>query len=205
MADVRQSIIEHATHLFARNGFDGTSIQAVAVAVGIKRPSLLYHFGSKDELREAVIMQVLGHWKDELPNLMAAATSGEDRLQAGLKAIIDFFRADPNRARLMVREMLDRPREMRALFIEHLRPWVSLVTDYIRQGQASGMVPSDLHPEAYIIQCVNMAVGTVASGELEAAMIADDGELDTDTLVQELTRLARTGLFVSIPHPLHHD
>lgn len=201
MAEVRQRILEEATRQFAVNGFDGTSIQAISASVGIKRPSLIYHFGCKEDLRHAVLMQILGHWKDELPKLMTASTTGENRLQAGLALIIDFFRADPNRARLVIREMLDRPREMRALFVEHLRPWVSLVTETIRQGQASGMVPGDLNPEAYVLQCVNMAVGTMAAGDLEVAMIASEGELDTDALVRELTRLARTGLFVSIPHP----
>ena len=58
---------------FARDGVDGTSLQVVADAVGIRKPSLLHHFPSKTALRDAVLDELLAHWKDDLPRAMAAA------------------------------------------------------------------------------------------------------------------------------------
>ena len=42
--DVRSEIPYTATRLFAAKGFDGTSLEATAEAVGVRKPSLLYHF-----------------------------------------------------------------------------------------------------------------------------------------------------------------
>ena len=196
-SDVRARIIEEATRLFAEDGFNGTSIQAISEAVGIRRPSLIYHFGSKDELRREVLEGMLAHWKRDFPALLEAATTGEDRLEAGLAALIRFFRDDPARARLVIREMLDRPDAMRELFLRHLHPWTNLVTDYIRLGQSQGTVCADLDADAWVVQIVSMVISTVAAGGVAGAILHDNTLCDIDAQVHELLRIARVSLFVS--------
>jgi AcrR family transcriptional regulator len=51
-------ILDRAAALFARHGFEQTSVQAVADAVGLSKAGLLHHFPSKDALHEAVRAQV---------------------------------------------------------------------------------------------------------------------------------------------------
>jgi AcrR family transcriptional regulator len=48
-------ILDRAAALFARHGFEQTSVQAVADAVGLSKAGLLHHFPSKDALHEAVL------------------------------------------------------------------------------------------------------------------------------------------------------
>ena len=136
--DVRTRILVEATRLFASRGYDGTSIQEIAEAAGVTRPTLVYHYGSKEQLRDEVLGTMLSRWRDELPRVLAAAQTGSDRFRSALGALISWFRADPHRAALLVREMLDRPDAMVALFREHLQPWTSLVTDYVRRGPRPG-------------------------------------------------------------------
>ena len=85
-ADVAQRILDQATRLFARHGFVGASLRDIAVAVGIRKPSLLYHFPSKDELRAGVLEQMLTHWNEAVPRILRAATTGPDRLTANCYA-----------------------------------------------------------------------------------------------------------------------
>lgn len=186
-------MLAEATRLFAEQGYDGTSLQNVAEAVGIRRPSVLYHFPSKDALRDAVLANMLAYWRDAIPSILTAATSGGDRLDRALKAMASFFVDDPNRARLLAREMLDRPDAMRALFAEHLRPWTSLLTQTIRMGQEAGSVRPDLDPEAWTLQIVHAAIGAVAVGPVGAHMLADPP--DTARQLAELVRTATVSLF----------
>jgi AcrR family transcriptional regulator len=51
----RQAILEAALEQFARTGFRGTSLAAVAAEVGISDAGLLYHFRTKEELLIAVL------------------------------------------------------------------------------------------------------------------------------------------------------
>jgi len=196
---MKDRIIQAATRLFADQGFAATSVQAIADAVGIRKPSLLYHFESKEELRRVVLENMLLHWKDDLPRVLAAAQRGRDRLDAVLTATTSFFIQEPHRARLLVREMLDRPDAMRDLFREHLRPWTNVLTDYIRMGQESGRVHLDLDPESYVIQVVTMAVGTVATGDVTAAMLGATWAEPVESQIKELVRIARCALFKPRP------
>src|SRR5205823_5119374 len=87
---MRDQILTSATRLFARRGFDGTSLQQIAEAVGIRKPSLLHHFPSKDELRRSVLDQMLAHWNDVLPRLLLAATAGA-RFDSLMHEVVGFF------------------------------------------------------------------------------------------------------------------
>jgi TetR/AcrR family transcriptional regulator len=196
--DVRARILVQATRLFAAQGYEGTSIQQVAEAVGITRPTLVYHFGSKEQLRRAVLEQLLAHWKEDLPRVLTAAQTGSDRFRSALDALVSFFRADPDRARLLSREMLDRPKEMTDLFAVHLQPWTSLLTDYIRRGQEEGRTRAAVDPEAYVVQILHAAIGIIATGGATMHILRDPPDLDRQ--LAELFRIARTSLFNDRPH-----
>jgi TetR/AcrR family transcriptional regulator len=196
IADVRTRILQEATRLFASRGYDGTSIEEIARAAGIKRPTLVYHFGSKPELRDQVLGELLSHWRDELPRLLTAATTGSDRFRSGLSALVSFFRADPHRARLLIREMLDRPDEMATLFRVHLQPLTALVIDFVRQGQAEGRVRKAVDPEAYVVQLVSAVIGSTAGMGIQQ-LVSDTP--DDERLLAELFRVARTSLFNERP------
>jgi TetR/AcrR family transcriptional regulator len=192
-ADARQRILQCATRLFAEHGYAATPIQAIADAAGVTKPTLVYHFGSKDGLREEVITVLLDHWRDELPRLMAAATSGGPRLDALLGALFRFFLDDRHRAMLLLREMLDQPEAIRTLLRQHLQPWTRLLTEAIRMGQAHGQIREDVHPEAYTQLFTTAAIGVLAIGDRSSALITPEPCIEAQ--LDELVRIARTSLF----------
>jgi AcrR family transcriptional regulator len=192
--DMREQILAAATRRFSAQGFDGTSLQAIAEAVGIRKPSLLYHFKSKDELRRAVLEHMLSHWNEVLPRLLVAATTGEDQFEALVGEMIAFFTADPDRARLLVREVLDRPQEMRALLDRHVRPWVDQVCAFIRKGQRQGRLYAEADPEAYTVQVINLVIASVATHDCIGALLGD-GHDSSQRNAGELLRVARCSLF----------
>jgi AcrR family transcriptional regulator len=51
----RLEIIEAATELFASAGYRGTGLAGIAAQVGVTQAGLLHHFGSKENLLEAVV------------------------------------------------------------------------------------------------------------------------------------------------------
>lgn len=65
----KQAILEAAADLFARQGFDGTSTRQIADAVGIRQPSLFYHFKKKEDILHSLIRESALPWKKYLPAL----------------------------------------------------------------------------------------------------------------------------------------
>ncbi|WP_371018305.1 TetR/AcrR family transcriptional regulator [Pseudalkalibacillus sp. JSM 102089] len=55
-----------ALPMFARKGFEGTSLSKIAKSVGIKKPSLYAHFDSKEDLFLAILQKVNRDYRDFL-------------------------------------------------------------------------------------------------------------------------------------------
>jgi len=194
--DMRHRILDAATRLFAERGFAGTSIQAVADEVGIRKPSLLYHFNSKATLREAVVESLFGRWKDVLPRVLVAATSGQNRFDATVAELMHFFGEDPSRARLLVREVLDNPDEMRRQVQIHVLPWLHMVSEYIRLGQQTGQVRPDVDSDMFPMQLVTMSLASFAL--LNVMPLPDNdpsGAASLQRQLDEIIRMARISLF----------
>jgi TetR/AcrR family transcriptional regulator len=197
--DVRTKILEEATRLFAAQGVDGTAIQEIADAVGVAKPSLLYHFPSKEALHKSVLEHLLSRWNEIVPRLLRAVAR-EDRFDAILDATIEFFAADPDRARLLLRETLDRPVEMRGLLTTHVSPWLGVIAESINKAQADGSMRAGVDAAAYVLQTIHLVVGTFTTGITLQALLGNGhkkraGASFVDPrLLRELKRMARISL-----------
>ena len=56
----RRELVSTATRLFAENGYESTSIEAVLKETGVSRGALYHHFQSKEALFDAVLMEMEG-------------------------------------------------------------------------------------------------------------------------------------------------
>src|SRR5439155_428833 len=54
----RRRLIDEAVRHFGKRGFDGTSLDTVASAAGVRKQTLLYYFPTKDALLEACMGEV---------------------------------------------------------------------------------------------------------------------------------------------------
>jgi TetR/AcrR family transcriptional regulator len=100
----RQNILNHAIDVFGEAGYAGARIDEVARRVGIRRPSVLYHFPEKRSLYEASITNIVD---DIAVRVVASGNEGQDRLEDIADTWIDFVIERPNAARVLLRQMID--------------------------------------------------------------------------------------------------
>lgn len=101
----QEAILVEAERHFARYGFEGASLDAIATALDLSRQNLLYHWPSKDELYRAVLDSVMGEWMA----CMTAITEADDpevAVHAYIAAKLRFSRERPSGNAVFTREIM---------------------------------------------------------------------------------------------------
>ena len=105
----RDTILDAAETAFARQGFDGTSLQEIGEAAGVSRSTPAYFFGSKKELYEAVLARVVARAQTAMLRAHAEIESSEppeDAVAKYVGAFLDLLAEDQAYLRLIQREAL---------------------------------------------------------------------------------------------------
>jgi AcrR family transcriptional regulator len=106
----RRTVLRVATSLFGEHGFHGASVDAIARRAGVHKPSVFYHFPTKEALYDAAVE----HAGTTVLARFFAAIDGADateprsvRSDRLAEALADAFELDPIAARLLLRDAMD--------------------------------------------------------------------------------------------------
>lgn len=100
-AGVAQHIARVAARLFASRGYDATSVREIVEAAGVTKPTLYYHFSSKEGLAQALLNEPLERNIVRLRELLDAGGDPVETLVSMIEIHFAFFREDPDRARFV--------------------------------------------------------------------------------------------------------
>ena len=130
-------ILLEAEAQFARFGFEGVTLDAIAAELGVSRQNMLYYYTSKDELYLAVLDSVLESWLASM-DVMASKDDPEAAITSYVRAKLRFSQERPSGSMVFTREvMAGAPRYAEQLaqkVIPHLRAEVQAFERWSRQG-----------------------------------------------------------------------
>lgn len=105
----RAAILDAAERLFAAQGLEGTSMQAIGAAAGVSRGLPGYLFGSKERLYRATLARLIQAEHAAVAEAQAQSAEGGGTvavLTAAIRSHLRFLQARPAFLRLVAREAL---------------------------------------------------------------------------------------------------
>ena len=99
---VARHIAKAAARLFASRGYDATSVREIVEAAGVTKPTLYYHYGSKEGLAQALVIDPLTRLREAIGAHLESSEVDPIGLISGLFEIhFEFCREDPDRTRFI--------------------------------------------------------------------------------------------------------
>lgn len=169
----RDRLLEAAEQEFADVGFEAAKLADIAARAGIRRPSLLYHFKTKEDLYAATVEQAFSQLGVALQATMSAAGDFEARLLATVAGYARFVADHPNVARIVLRETLHGLGPGGEIVLQQIVPILDAVEDFIR---TQGKPPTHVPVRAAILTLASALIVRSAAGGLREPLWRDEDD-----------------------------
>lgn len=178
----RQHILEGALQVFSEHGFHDTSMNDIAHAVGITKPVIYQHFGSKRKLYSALIDTVGDEMIETVTNATREAIDGKAQTQRGFKAYFQWVETNQDGFRLLFGGAARHDEEFSAQ--------IRQITSAVATAVAS-MIMADVDSEEQAL--IAHAITGLAEGA-SRRLIDNNLDFDPDAVASVMSALAWAGL-----------
>ena len=137
----RKIIRKAALEIFARDGFRGATVDAIAKAAGMSKPNLLYYFSTKDEIYRDLLRGMLQDWLAPLQEIDPEGEPTEE-IKGYIRRKIDLARAFPTESKLFANEMVRGAPILLEVLTNDLKSLVDEKVSLIRAWMAAGRIAS---------------------------------------------------------------
>ncbi|SDS79879.1 DNA-binding transcriptional regulator, AcrR family [Nocardioides scoriae] len=128
---VRGEVMRQAWLLFARDGFEATTVEQIAAAAGMSRRTFFRYFAGKEEL----VLERLLESGEELAAALAARPDDEPAwpaLRRAFDQLVEVQEAHAERSRPLQLMLRDEP-SLRGVLTERHRRWLELLVPLVEQ------------------------------------------------------------------------
>jgi AcrR family transcriptional regulator len=188
------ALVRAARRLFARHGFEGTSVRAITSAAGANLGAITYHFSSKAALYEIVLRSVIVPSQERLAAAADSPGTPLERVEAMVRALFDYLYENPDMPSLMM-QLLVSVRPIPEPALQAMQANVGKLAGVIAEGQMDGSI------RAGDPQLMALSIGAqpiwlaLARRGLQAGIAIDQDRPETRAkLVESVVHFVRAGL-----------
>jgi AcrR family transcriptional regulator len=173
---VDERLLAEATRLFAKQGFDRTSVQEIVEAAGVTKGAMYHYFGSKDDLLHEIYGRVLREQIDRLEKFASSEAPTGQRLRDAAADVVITTIDNLDDVRIFYQSMYHlSPAKQRAVRAERRR-YHERFRGIVEEGQQDGTfrqdVPADLAVDYFFGAVHHLGIWYRRSGQLSAKDVA---------------------------------
>lgn len=158
-AAARDKILDVAESLFARKGYDGTTIKQIGGGSGLNPALIYYYFDGKEGLYKAVLQRFFDTVLAQGVAVLDGTVPPAEAIRRLLALQAEWLLARPNLYRLLVREMVDHDaRHAQEIMLQMAAGPFQRLCRVIEQGQQSGSFRTDLEPRFAAVSTIAQVV-----------------------------------------------
>lgn len=140
-ANRRHQILQVASQLFARQGFNGTTTRHIAEASRVNEALIFRHFPSKEDLYWAVIEEKCraAAWREDLAVRLRSGQSDKEIFQGIAAEILERRRKDSSLSRLLLFSALENHTLSERFFRTQVAQYFEMLAEYIERRIREGV------------------------------------------------------------------
>jgi AcrR family transcriptional regulator len=134
-----------AETLFANEGFDGTSIRAIAKEAKINIAMVSYYFGSKEKLLEAIVVYRIEGMRMHLENIVKADLTPFEKVDAAIAHYVLQVNKNKNIHQILHAEATNNKRSLEISIVNDVKlNNLRLMESIIKEGQDLGLFQKEV-------------------------------------------------------------
>jgi TetR/AcrR family transcriptional regulator len=185
------AILEAAEYEFACNGYEGTTIQAVADRADVTKRQVLYFFSNKKTLYSEILQRIFKHWRSEDFSMWPGQPV--EVFEEYMEHLLEQARTNPTHNKFMINEMMRgapifKENRRQQDVSKHTNQRIMRMQEWIDQGRIR-----NLDPKFFLFFLWSMQHFFVVF-EPEVAMFLDKDELsknDWSDIKQEMKKFVQ--------------
>jgi AcrR family transcriptional regulator len=155
---VKERLLRVATRLFARHGFEGTSVQDIVDAAGVTKGAMYHYYGSKDDLLFEVYHQLLTMQMSHLTDIVKGSGTPEERLRAAAIDVVQSSLASLDDMIVFFRSLHMLPDDRQTQVRAERRAYHDVFRGLVEEGMAAGVFRTEVSADIivhYFLSAVN--------------------------------------------------
>jgi AcrR family transcriptional regulator len=155
---VKERLLRVATRLFARHGFEGTSVQDIVDAAGVTKGAMYHYYGSKDDLLYEVYHQLLTMQMSRLTDIVKGTGTAEERLRAAAIDVVESSLANLDDMIVFFRSLHMLPDDRQTQVRAERRAYHDQFRGLVEEGMAAGTFRTEVSADVvvhYFLSTVN--------------------------------------------------
>ena len=139
----REDILEAAAQVFRQKGFHGASMEDIAKAVNLQKPSLYHHVSSKQEILLVLLNRALELLLERISAICDQPLSADEKLQQMIRAYLHILAENTDLSAVLLFEHRSLERKQHARHVPNRDKFEALWRGVLEEGVSKGLFSCD--------------------------------------------------------------